>query len=94
MSLVPATKKIPAGICGILFGAFGIHKFLMGFPRAGLTMLGMTIAFRLLSWMHVPFAGTIALGVILLGFIEGVIYLVKSDTDFYRDYTIRRQEWL
>lgn len=93
MSLVPATKKIPAGVAGILLGSFGIHKFLMGFPRAGMTMLALTLIFRLLSWIHIPFAGTIAWGVMAVGFIEGVIYLVKNDSDFYRDYVIRKQEW-
>ena len=94
MSLVPVSKKIPAGVAGILLGAFGVHKFIMGFPRAGMTMLAATLIFRVLAWIHVPFAGTIAWAIWLLGFIEGIIYLVKNDTDWYRDYVIKRQEWL
>ena len=94
MSLVPASKKIPAGICGILLGAFGVHKFVMGFPRAGLAMLAVTVVCRLLAWVHFPFAWTVGALVALLGFVEGIIYLVKNDSDFYRDYVIRRQEWL
>ncbi len=92
MSLVPATKKIPAGICGILFGQFGIHKFIMGFPRAGLVMLGVTVVGYVLACIHVGVWMIAAMH--LIGFIEGVIYLVKNDSDFYRDYVVRRQEWL
>lgn len=94
MSLVPASKKVSAGLCGIFLGAFGIHKFVMGFPRAGMTMLVLTLVFRLLAWIGIPFAGTISLAMIALGFVEGIIYLVKNDSDFYRDYVIRKQEWL
>jgi len=94
VSLVPVSKKIPAGICGILLGGLGVHKFLMGFPRAGMTMLGVTVV----SWVlgHIPFLhifGLVGWAVGVIGFVEGIIYLVKNDTDFYRDYVIKRQEW-
>ena len=94
MSIVPATRKVPAGIAGILLGSFGLHKFLMGFPRAGMTMLAISVAARFLAWLHFPLAGTVAWGMVVLGFVEGIIYLVKNDGDFYRDYVIKRQEWL
>jgi hypothetical protein len=29
----------------------------------------------------------------LIGFIEGIIYLTKSEQQFYQDYVVRRQEW-
>src|ERR1017187_9093753 len=31
-----ASNKIPAGICGILLGGFGVHKFILGYTGAGL----------------------------------------------------------
>lgn len=27
-----AEKKIPAGVCGILLGSLGVHKFILGTP--------------------------------------------------------------
>lgn len=87
------SKKIPAGISGILLGSFGVHKFIMGFPSAGLTMLAITVVSRILGWIGVPFFKPISLIMILVGFIEGIIYLAKNDTDFYRDYVIKRQAW-
>ena len=94
MSLVPVSKKIPAGVTGLFLGAFGVHKFVMGFPRAGMTMLAVTAACWFLGLFHFPFAHLVGGAVWLLGVVEGIIYLAKSDTDFYRDYVIRRQEWL
>ncbi len=94
MTLVPVSKKIPAGICGILFGALGIHKFIMGFPRAGLTMLAITVGCGILG--NIPFLGFLHLigGIVaLIGFVEGIIYLAKNDSDFYRDYVIYKKEW-
>src|SRR5580700_4643294 len=35
--------KIAAGICGILLGALGIHKFILGMTGAGLTMLLISV---------------------------------------------------
>lgn len=34
-----ASKKTTAGICGILIGALGIHKFILGYNTEGIIML-------------------------------------------------------
>lgn len=79
-----ADKKIPAGICGILLGALGIHKFILGYTTAGLIMLLVTIL--TCGW------GAIATGVI--GLIEGIIYLTKSDEEFVQTYIANKKAWL
>src|SRR5436190_15673376 len=38
-----AGSKIVAGICGILLGSLGIHKFILGYTGAGLIMLLVTL---------------------------------------------------
>src|ERR1051325_7769174 len=38
-----ASNKIAAGICGILLGGFGVHKFILGYSGAGLIMLLVTV---------------------------------------------------
>jgi TM2 domain-containing membrane protein YozV len=78
-----ASNKIGAGICGILLGSLGIHKFILGYTSAGLIMLLVT----LLS------CGALALVVHLIGLIEGIIYLCKSDDEFVRIYVDNRREW-
>ena len=67
-----ASSKIPAGICGILLGSLGIHKFILSYTGAGLVMLLLTVL--------TCFALSPVLGII--GLIEGIIYLCKSDEDF------------
>ncbi len=78
-----AGSKIPAGICGILLGSLGIHKFILGYTGAGLIMLLVTLltCFLASPIMH------------LIGLIEGIIYLAKSDQDFVRTYVDGRREW-
>lgn len=78
-----ADKKIPAGICGILLGSLGIHKFILGYTTAGLIMLVASVV--TCGW------GAIATGVI--GLIEGIIYLTKSDEDFARTYVQNQKHW-
>ena len=34
-----ASKKLAAGITGILLGTFGVHKFILGYTTAGAIML-------------------------------------------------------
>jgi TM2 domain-containing membrane protein YozV len=78
-----ASGKIPAGIFGILLGSLGIHKFILGYTGAGLVMLLVTVlsCFILSPIMHI------------IGLIEGIIYLCKSDEEFVRTYVDGRKEW-
>ena len=78
-----ASNKIPAGICGILLGSLGIHKFILGYTGAGLVMLLVTI-------LTCGIAGAVTH---IIGLIEGIIYLCKSDEEFVRTYVDGRKEW-
>ena len=69
-----ADKKIAAGICGILPGALGNHKFILGYTQEGIIMLLATL-------LTLGFAGFI-MGII--GLIEGILYLTKSRRGFCR----------
>jgi len=78
-----ASNKVAAGICGILLGSLGIHKFILGYSGAGLIMLLVTLLTCGLASpvMH------------LIGLIEGIIYLTKSDEEFVRLYVDGHKEW-
>jgi TM2 domain-containing membrane protein YozV len=76
-------KRIVAGILGILRGIFGVHKFYLGFTATGLIML-------LVSVLSVF---TLAPVMAIIGFVEGILYLLKSDREFYREYVVRRRNW-
>lgn len=76
-------KKLAAGICGILLGAFGIHKFVLGYTKEGLIMLLVTL-------FTCGIAGVV-FGVI--GLVEGIIYLTKTDAEFHRTYMVGQKGW-
>lgn len=72
-----ADKKIGAGICGILVGGFGVHKFILGYTTEGIIQL--VLGFCGVGWV--------------LGLVEGIIYLTKSDEEFVRTYIQGRKGW-
>lgn len=87
-----ATKKIAAGICGILLGGLGIHKFILGFPVSGTVMLVVwLVGFITGMCLVLPIFASMAMGII--GLIEGILYLTKSDEEFFYTYAIQRKEW-
>ena len=79
-----ASNKLAAGICGILIGSFGVHKFVLGYTTSGLIMLLVTL-------LTCGFGGIV---MHVIGLIEGIIYLTKSDEEFVRIYVDGRKEWL
>jgi TM2 domain-containing membrane protein YozV len=66
-----------------LLGSLGVHKFILGYTGAGLIMLLVSVlsCFILAPVMHI------------IGLIEGIVYLCKSDDDFVRTYVDGRKEW-
>jgi TM2 domain-containing membrane protein YozV len=84
-------KKVLAGIMGLLFGGIGIHKFILGYTNEGAIMLAVSILGITFSCFVFPLFGTIAMGII--GFVEGIIYLTKSDEEFYHTYQLGKKGW-
>lgn len=78
-----AGKKMAAGLCGILLGGLGIHKFILGKTNPGLIMLLVTVL--------TCGAGGAIMGII--GLVEGILYLTKSDQDFYETYYVQGKDW-
>lgn len=72
-------KKVLAGLLGIFLGGFGIHKFILGYNKEGIILLVAT-------FLTCGFAS-------LIGLIEGIIYLTKTDEDFYNTYQAGKKPW-
>lgn len=72
-------KKLIAGLLGILLGTFAVHKFYLGYTKAGVIQLIASVL-------------TCGIGGII-GFIEGIIYLTKSDEEFEETYVRNVKEW-
>ena len=73
-----ADKKIIVGICAILLGGFGVHKFILGYTNEGIIQLVLGLCFGIGG---------------IIGIIEGIIYLTKSDEEFARTYLIEKKPW-
>ncbi len=73
------SKRILAGVLGILLGELGIHKFILGYTKEGLLQIGISII-------------TCGIGG-LIGKIEGVLYLIKSDEEFINEYQVNKKGW-
>lgn len=84
-------KKILAGILGIVLGAFGVHKFILGYQKEGFILLGITIVGFVLSCIGIGIFMVWISG--MIGLIEGIIYLTKSDEDFYNTYQVGQKPW-
>lgn len=78
-----SNKKLAAGLCGILLGGLGVHKFILGMTTPGVIMLLVTVV--------TCGIGAAITGVI--GLIEGIIYLTQTDEEFYRNYVVGKREW-
>lgn len=66
-------SKLAAALFGIFLGGFGIHKFYLG-------KIGMGILYLLFCWTLIP---------AIVGFIEGILFLVMKDADFIARYGTR-----
>lgn len=67
---VSSRSKTTAGILAIFLGGLGIHKFYLG-------QTGMGILYFIFCWTYVAS---------IVGFIEGIMYLVMSDDEFNEKY--------
>lgn len=74
------SKRVVAGILAILLGPFGVHKFILGYTTQGIIILALSVLT----------CGTVTS---IIGLIEGIIYLTKSDEEFVYMYQTNRKEW-
>ena len=72
-------KKMTAGICGILLCPLGVHRFVLGDAKGGIIRIVISVC-------------TCGAGSVI-GLIEGIIYLTKSDDDFYQEYGVDQKGW-
>lgn len=71
-------SKVVAGILGIVLGGFGAHRFYLGDMTGGIIRLALSLCFGLGA---------------LVGLIEGIIYITKSDEDFKKIYVEGKKAW-
>ncbi len=79
-------SRLVAALLALFLGGLGVHKFYLGYNKAGLIMLIVTI-------VGVFLAALPTLVIALIAFIEFVIYLLKSDDEFERIYVQGEKQW-
>ena len=84
-------KKILAGILAIILGSLGVHKFILGYQKEGFILLGITILGYATTCLVIGAFFFWIPG--LIGLIEGIIYLTKSDEEFYNTYQVGKKPW-
>jgi TM2 domain-containing membrane protein YozV len=82
-----SNKKLAAGLTGIFLGAFGVHKFILGYTKPAVIMLVVSLAGGVVTCGIASFV----MGVI--GLIEGIIYLVKTPEEFKEMYIDAEKDW-
>jgi TM2 domain-containing membrane protein YozV/ribosomal protein L40E len=63
-------SKLAAALLALFLGGFGIHKFYLG-------RVGWGVVYLLFCWTFIP---------VIVGFIEGILLLVMSDSEFNQKY--------
>ena len=80
-------KKVLAGVLAIILGPLGIHKFILGYNKEGIILLVVTFVLGFITCgLGAGLTG-------LIGLIEGIIYLTKSDEEFYNTYQVGQKPW-
>ncbi len=74
-------SRVIAGVLGILLGTLGVHKFYLGYVGTGLVHVVLTVLI-----ITAPISS-------IVGLIEGILYLTKTDEDFQDTYVANRKPW-
>ena len=83
MNTESTKDKLVAGLLAIFLGTLGIHKFYLGYTKSGVIML-------LVSLLTFGVGATV---MAVIALIEGILYLTKSDAEFYQTYVQNNKEW-
>ena len=75
-----AEKRVTAALIALSLGTFGFHKFYLGYTKEAVIHL-------VISLITCRAAGSI------IGLIEGIIYLTKSDEEFVATYIQNQKGW-
>jgi TM2 domain-containing membrane protein YozV len=71
-------SRTTCGIVAILVGGLGVHRFMLGDTAGGIIRICLNI---------LCCAGG------LIGLIEGIIYLMKTDEEFHQTYVVEKKAW-
>ena len=88
-----ADKKILAGILGIVLGGLGIHKFVLGYNQEGIILIAVYVVAFIIAMVTCGLGVPLVFIPTVIGIIEGIIYLTKSDEEFVQTYIVNKKPW-
>ena len=74
-------SRTVAGVLGILLGGLGVHKFYLGYVGAGIVHVVLTVLV-----LTAPIS-------VIVGLVEGILYLTRTDEHFHNTYVANRRTW-
>lgn len=86
------SRRVAALLAIVFVGMFGVHKFYIGKPKAGIAHVVALVVALVLSGvigMGLPFAVVAAVPC-----VEGIIYALKSDERFDEQYVYGERSFL
>lgn len=87
------SKKMAAGLCAILIGTLGIHKFILGYNTEGIIYICAFTACLILSFVTCGLGSILFIPMGAIPLVEGIIYLTKSDEEFIETYQKNKKAW-
>ncbi len=84
-------NNIVAGLLAIFVGVLGVHKFYLGYKQQGMILLVGFLVSIPLSLIIIGLLGIVA--IVVITFIEGILYLIKDEREFHEIYVVNRKEW-
>jgi len=88
-----ADKKVAAGICDIVLNGLDIHKFILGYQQEGIIMLSVYLGGLILGFFTCGITFLLSMAVHVVGIVEGIMYLMKSDEEFVDTYINHKKPW-
>ena len=92
---MPESKRMVAGILGIFLGSIGIHKFYLGYTTEGVIWIVASV----FVWVMSLILSCLIIGAFtfwipfIIAFVEGLIYITKSDEEFIETYQLNKRAW-
>ena len=83
----PRKSHVTAGLLAIFLGAFGVHKFYLGYNQVGFVMLAVTVIGSILTF------GLASAVIWVIAIVEGLVYLTRPQAVFDGLYVRGRREW-
>jgi TM2 domain-containing membrane protein YozV len=87
------STKMAAGLLAIFLGWLGIHKFYLGYNGAGAIYITITAVSWVLMFISCGILFFLPMIPSIMALIEGIIYLTKTDRDFYETYMRGQKDW-